>query len=220
VDTLPERKKGSAAARYGSLIETNQAQRLVRQLPTAAQWQTGPAKNHRKRICLQPELKEKIMPKKEKSLFDKAIDALTDRDEKEAAAKAAQEKALADAAKKEAEARAKRAAENAAAEKLTADKIAAENAAAARVAAEQANAERIAAAKAAAPKKGVVTVRSLRIRADHNTTSEVVAGLVNGDEVTILSTWTDGKDTWAKLDKGWAAMVYDGEMYIKINQGP
>lgn len=167
------------------------------------------------------------MPEEKKSLFDKAIDALTDRDEKEAAAKAAQEKALAEAAKKEADARAKIAAEKAAAEKAAAekaaaakaatDKVAAEKAAAARVVAEKAAAERIAAAKAAAaPKKGVVTVRSLRIRADHNTTSEVVAGLVNGDEVTILETWTDGKDTWAKLDKGWAAMVYDGETYIKL----
>lgn len=161
------------------------------------------------------------MPEEKKSLFDKAIDALTDRDEKEAAAKAAQEKALAEAAKKEADARAKLAAEKAAAEKAAADKaaaekVAAEKAAAARAATEKAAADRLAAAKAAAaPKKGVVTVRSLRIRADHNTTSEVVAGLVDGDEVTILDTWTDGKDTWAKLDKGWAAMIYDGETYIK-----
>jgi hypothetical protein len=29
VDTVPERKKGSAAAHNGSLIETNQAERLV-----------------------------------------------------------------------------------------------------------------------------------------------------------------------------------------------
>ena len=144
---------------------------------------------------------------KKKSLFDKAIDALTDRDEKEAAAKAAQDKALADAAKGEAEVRAKLASEKAAAEKT-----AAENAAADRATAEKAAAEMA----AAAPKKGVVTVRSLRIRADHNTTSEVVAGLVDGDEVTILSTWTDGIDTWAKLDKGWAAMVYDGETYIEV----
>jgi hypothetical protein len=79
---------------------------------------------------------------------------------------------------------------------------------------EKAAAERTAAA--AAPKKGVVTVRSLRIRADHNTTSEVVAGLVDGDEVTILTTWSDGKNTWVKLDKGWAAMVYDGGTYIKL----
>jgi hypothetical protein len=120
---------------------------------------------------------------KKKSLFDKAIDALTDRDEKEAAAKAAAEKAAAE----------KAAAERGAALRATVEKAAA----------------------ASAPKKGVVTVRSLRIRADHNTSSEVVAGLVDGDEVTILDTWSDGKDTWAKLDKGWAAMVYNGETYIK-----
>jgi len=170
------------------------------------------------------------MTEEKKSLFDKAIDALTDRDEKEAAAKAAQDKALADAAKKEADARAKIAAEKAAAEKSAADKAAAAKAIADKAAADKATAlkaanekaaaeaaTRDAAAKAAAaPKKGVVTVRSLRIRADHNTTSEVVAGLVDGDEVTVLSTWSDGKNTWAKLDKGWAAMVYDGETYIKL----
>jgi hypothetical protein len=44
----------------------------------------------------------------------------------------------------------------------------------------------------------------------------MVGGLVNGDEVAILSTWSDGRDTWAKLDKGWAAMVYNGETYIKV----
>jgi hypothetical protein len=197
---VPERKKGSATA-HGSLVGTNQAKWLVRQLPTAAQWQTGPAKNHRKLICPQPELKEKFMTKKEKSLFDKAIDALTDRDEK-AAAKAAEEKAAAEKAAAE-----KAAAVRAATQKATAERQAALRATVQKAAAEQA---------AAAPKKGVVTVRSLRIRADHNTTSEVVAGLVDGDEVTILSTWTDGKDTWAKLDKGWAAMVYDGETYIRI----
>jgi hypothetical protein len=137
---------------------------------------------------------------KKKSLFDKAIDALTDRDEKEAAAKAAAEKA---------------AAEKAAAEKAAAARrIAAKEAAEERGAALRTTVEK--AAAASSPKKGVVTVRSLRIRADHNTSSEVVAGLVDGDEVTILDTWSDGKDTWARLDKGWAAMVYDGETYIKL----
>ena len=130
---------------------------------------------------------------KNKSLFDRAIDALTDRDEKEAAAKEAAEKA--------------------AAEKTAATKAAAQKSAAERGAALRATVEK--AAAATAPKKGVVTVRSLRIRADHNTTSEVVGGLVDGNEVTIHSTWSDGKDTWAKLDNGWAAMVYDGETYIK-----
>ena len=149
---------------------------------------------------------------KKKSLFDRAIDALTDRDEKEAAAKAAAEQ----------EAAAKAAAAKADADRAAAARAASEKAAAVRATAEKAAAIREATQKAAdekaaaAPKKGVVTVRSLRIRADHNTTSEVVAGLVDGDEVTILSTWSDGKDTWAKLDKGWAAMVYDGETYIKL----
>jgi hypothetical protein len=131
---------------------------------------------------------------KKKSLFDRAIDALTDRDEKEAAAKAAAEKEAAEKA--------------AAAKRAAAKEAAAERGAILRETVQKA-------AAATAPKKGVVTVRSLRIRADHNTSSEVVAGLVDGDEVTILSTWTDGKDTWAQLDKGWAAMVYDGETYIK-----
>ena len=148
------------------------------------------------------------MTEEKKSLFDKAIDALTDRDEKEAAEKA----------RLEAEAAGKAAAQKAAAE--AADKIAAQKAATEKAAQERADAvkaamDRAAAQKAAAPKKGIVTVRSLRVRADHNTKSEVVAGLVDGNEVTILDTWTDGKDTWAKLENGWAAMVYDGETYIK-----
>lgn len=157
---------------------------------------------------------------KKKSLFDRAIDALTDRDEKEAAAKAEAEKEAAEktaeakaAAERaaEAETAAEKAAAKAAAEKAAAVKARAENAAI-RAATQKAADEKV----AAAPKKGVVTVRSLRIRADHNTSSEVVGGLVDGDEVTILSTWSDGKDTWAKLDKGWAAMVYDGETYIRL----
>ena len=159
-----------------------------------------------------------------KSLFDRAIDALTDRDEKEAAAKAAveAEKEAADKAAAMRAAAERAAAEKAAAENAAAEKVAAEKAAALKATQEKAASIRAAAQKAAdekaaaAPKKGVVTVRSLRIRADHTTSSEVVAGLVDGDEVTILSTWSDGKDTWAKLDKGWAAMVYDGETYIKL----
>lgn len=140
---------------------------------------------------------------KKKSLFDKAIDALTDRDEKEAATKAASEKAAAE----------KTAENKVAAVKPAGNQVDADRAEEARAAI-----RRIAEKKAAAatPKKGTVVVRSLRIRADHTTASEVVGGLVNGNEVTILSTWSDGKDTWAQLDKGWAAMIYDGETYIKL----
>ncbi len=73
------------------------------------------------------------------------------------------------------------------------------------------------AAAAAAPKKGVVLARSLHIRKDHDANSAEVGGLVKGNEVTILETWTDGKNTWAKLGPDqWAAIVYNGETYIKI----
>src|SRR5215212_3908885 len=152
---------------------------------------------------------------KKKNLFDRAIDALTDRDEKEAEAKAVDERVAAAKVAAEKAAAAKRVADQAAATKAEADKRAAEQMAAMKAANEKAAADR--AAAAAAPKMGVVAVRSLRIRADHNTTSEVVAGLVDGDQVSILTTWSDGKNTWAKLDKGWAAMVYDGETYIKLS---
>jgi hypothetical protein len=171
-------------------------------------------------VYIQNQKKEQKMAEEKKSLFDKAIDALTDRDEK-----AAEEKARLEAAAAKEAAGRKAMADKAAADKAAADKAAAEKAAALKAATAKAADERAdavrdamnkaAAQKAAAPKKGVVTVRSLRVRADHNTTSEVVAGLVDGNEVTILDTWTDGKDTWAKLENGWAAMVYDGETYIK-----
>ena len=143
------------------------------------------------------------MTKEKKNLFDRAVDALTNRDEKAALKAAADTKATEKAV-----------ALKSAADRATATKVAAEKAASARGAALRNTVEK--AAAATAPKKGVVTIKSLRIRADHNTKSEVVAGLVDGNEVSILSTWSDGKNTWAKLDKGWAAMVYDGATYIKL----
>ncbi len=69
----------------------------------------------------------------------------------------------------------------------------------------------------AAPQEGVVQVRSLHIRKDHTVESSGVGGLVAGNEVTIYETWTDGKDTWARIGPDqWAAMVYQGETYIKL----
>jgi hypothetical protein len=93
---------------------------------------------------------------------------------------------------------------------------AAQKAAAEREAARKAAAE--AAAVAAAPKKGTVQVRSLHIRADHSAEAQGVGGLVAGNQVTILETWTDGKNTWAKIGPDqWAAMIYNGETYIKVD---
>ncbi len=81
----------------------------------------------------------------------------------------------------------------------------------------QAEAAAKAAAAAAAIKHGVVQVKSLYIRKDHSTAAGSVGGLVKGNEVTIFETWTDGKNTWARIGiDQWAAMIYDGETYIKV----
>lgn len=68
-----------------------------------------------------------------------------------------------------------------------------------------------------APKKGVVQVASLNIREDHAAGAKSSGGLVKGNEVTILDTWTDGKDTWARIGPNqWVAVVFNGETYVKI----
>lgn len=68
------------------------------------------------------------------------------------------------------------------------------------------------------PHHGTVLARSLRVRSGHGKDSPVVAGLVKGDKLDIIATWTDGKDTWAQLgpDK-WSAVVYNGEALIKLD---
>jgi UDP-glucose 6-dehydrogenase len=153
---------------------------------------------------------------KSKSLIDKAIDALNTRDEKAAAERA---QAQAEAAQKDSAVLRMTMKENTAA----AARAAAEQAAAARIAAEKAVAERVAGAKAAAesaassaPRKGIVTTPSLRVRKDHTIAAEIVAGLVDGNQVTVLETWSNGRDTWARLENGWAAVTYNGETYIKF----
>jgi hypothetical protein len=116
------------------------------------------------------------------------------------------------------------AAEKAAAEKAAAEKLAAAKAAAAKAqaqaAADRAAMEKRVEAKLAADKAkvrtGTVNVQSLRIRKDHTTESVMVGGLVYGDKVNIIETWTDGKDTWAHIGPDqWAAMIYKKEIYIK-----
>ena len=66
-------------------------------------------------------------------------------------------------------------------------------------------------------REGVVIVRSLHVRKDHSTRAETMAGLVRGDKVTVLNTWTDGENTWAQLGPDrWAAIVYKGEALIDL----
>lgn len=155
------------------------------------------------------------MAEKKKGVIQSITDALTNKDEIAAAEKAAAEKAAAEKA-------AIAAAEKAAAAKVAADKLAAEKEAQ-RMAAVKAAQDKVAkdlaaAAEAAKPKPGTVNVRSLRVRKDHSVESPMVAGLSFGDKVSIISVWTDGKNSWAELGPGkWAAIKYDGEEMIKLD---
>lgn len=67
------------------------------------------------------------------------------------------------------------------------------------------------------PKDGTVVVDSLRVRKDHNTSAEVVAGLAYGNKVKIIGTWTDGKNTWAQIGPDqWAAIEHNGKKMIEV----
>jgi hypothetical protein len=69
-----------------------------------------------------------------------------------------------------------------------------------------------------APRHGTVLVRSLRVRSGHSKKDPVVAGLVKGQKVEIISTWTDGTDTWAQVGPDqWSAVVYKGEAMIDLD---
>lgn len=67
------------------------------------------------------------------------------------------------------------------------------------------------------PKDGTVIVDSLRVRKDHSTSAEVVAGLAYGNKVKVLGTWTDGKNTWAQIGPDqWAAIEHNGKKMIEV----
>lgn len=67
------------------------------------------------------------------------------------------------------------------------------------------------------PREGTVMVASLHVRKDHSTTSETVAGLVKGNKVKIIGTWTDGKNTWAQIGPDqWAAVEHNGKKMIDV----
>ncbi len=67
------------------------------------------------------------------------------------------------------------------------------------------------------PRHGLVRVRGLQVRRDHSTRAETMAGLRNGERVTILGTWTDGEDTWAQLGpERWVAIEHNGEALIEL----
>lgn len=70
----------------------------------------------------------------------------------------------------------------------------------------------------ATARHGTVLVRSLHVRKDHSTKSETMAGLVKGNKVDIIATWSDGKNIWAQLGPDrWSAIEYNGEALIKLD---
>ena len=65
----------------------------------------------------------------------------------------------------------------------------------------------------------VVLVKSLHVRVDHDASSEVIAGLKEGDEVEVTATWGNSESVWAQLGEGrWAAMKYDGQTLMKFKE--
>lgn len=63
----------------------------------------------------------------------------------------------------------------------------------------------------------VVKVRSLHVRRDHSMNSDTVTALRSGERVSVLETWTDGRDTWARIGNGqWAVMIFNGQTYIEL----
>ncbi len=68
-----------------------------------------------------------------------------------------------------------------------------------------------------AKRTAVVKAHSLHVRKDHSTKAETMAGLTVGEKVTVLSTWSDGKNTWAEIGPDrWAAMVYNGDTLMEF----
>jgi len=72
-------------------------------------------------------------------------------------------------------------------------------------------------APSSAARKAKVIVASLRVREEHNTDCEIVAGLVRDQEVEVFETWTDGKNTWARIGEGtWAAVQWNDQKMLEL----
>jgi hypothetical protein len=68
----------------------------------------------------------------------------------------------------------------------------------------------------AAKRKAICVVQSLHVRKDHSTKAETMAGLSKGEKVEVLSTWTDGKNTWVEIGpERWCAMIYNGDTLME-----
>jgi uncharacterized protein YgiM (DUF1202 family) len=162
------------------------------------------------------------MAEKKKSFLDKAVDALSSRDEKAAAAKAQED---AEAAKKEAaELKVKLAAQQAAATKAAAEKAAAEKAAAQKAAAERAAAAITAAEKAAAERAAASAPRVLKGKTTGNLKLRSGPGMEYEPPIAYLKPDTELEiveelENWLKV-KVEGKEGYVGKKYVEIQSAP
>jgi len=154
------------------------------------------------------------MSEEKKSLFDKAVDALTNRDEKEALEKAQREATAAkrDAAQMRSQMASKKRTDDAkAAAKAKADKAAAQRAAAAKAAAAKVTKKAMMDAKLS-KKVGVVT-EGLKLRSGPGEEFDPPIGwLKTGDKLDIL----EELEYWLKV-KFEGKEGYVGKKYVKIS---
>ena len=68
-----------------------------------------------------------------------------------------------------------------------------------------------------AKEKGVITVQNLPIYEEHSTSAKVIGGLVAGNELNILETWTDGMSTWGRLGQDqWVPIHNKDEILVEL----
>jgi len=70
-----------------------------------------------------------------------------------------------------------------------------------------------------AQERGVITAKNLSIYEDHSPRAKVIGGLVEGNQLNILETWTDGKSTWGKLGHDqWVPIRNNDETWVKVTR--
>lgn len=68
-----------------------------------------------------------------------------------------------------------------------------------------------------AKERGVITSKNLPIYEDHRPDARVIGGLVEGNELNILDTWTDGNSIWGKLGHDqWVPLRDQEETWVEI----
>jgi hypothetical protein len=68
-----------------------------------------------------------------------------------------------------------------------------------------------------AKESGIITAKNLSIYEDHSPGAKVIGGLVEGNQLNILETWTDGLSIWGKLGHGqWVPIRDKNETWVEV----